>query len=137
MVGRGRSRTELHAPFPWVALAPKPLLGPNSPFQGWQNINTFFGDFNDNNANENKSPTNGAHVFGSARARPNLGHDSEPIMDSRKRRMVSNRLSTQKPRQKKIQYLANLEFQAKTYEAEKAELQLELASYQNKKHSMM
>ncbi|KAJ1377462.1 basic leucine zipper 34 [Sesbania bispinosa] len=137
MAGRGRSRTELHAPFPRVALAPKPLLGPNSPFQGWQNINTSFGDSNANNANENNPPTNGSHVSGPARARPNLGHDSEPIMDSRKRRMVSNHLSTQKPRQKKIQYLANLEFQAKTYEAKKAELQPELASYQNKKHSLM
>ncbi|KAL2332997.1 hypothetical protein Fmac_014210 [Flemingia macrophylla] len=75
----------------------------------------------------------------SQEAKPDMEPTYEQNMldDKRRRRIISNRLSAQRSRLKKLRSFANVEFQAKFFEDQIAELQQQHASYENHKQLLM
>ncbi|MED6157504.1 hypothetical protein PIB30_023702 [Stylosanthes scabra] len=91
-----------------------------------------------NNPSDMRNPGNGSDDQLLHFAEFILGPKFDPNMDPKKiNKMISNRLSAQRSRYRKMRYLLNLEEQAKTFEEKVTALRTEITSYTNQKQLLM
>ncbi|KAK7305443.1 hypothetical protein VNO77_43349 [Canavalia gladiata] len=130
---------------------PKPPLGPtSSSFQVLPNTSYHevgsSSSFPSQSSNENMvenipsgtiASSDPVSVDSPANSEMGLNSESDIFDPKKLRRIMSNRLSAQRSRLKKLKYLANLETQAKTYEVQIAELEPQLASFKSEKQFLL
>ncbi|MED6112967.1 hypothetical protein PIB30_066646 [Stylosanthes scabra] len=91
-----------------------------------------------NNPSDMRNPSNGSDDQLLHFAEFILGPKFDPNMDPKKiNKMISNRLSAQRSRHRKMRYLLNLEEQAKTFQEKVTALRTEITSYTNQKQLLM